>query len=122
MAGAGFAAGVIATSLRLGALLIGLSAIGMEIGWSFQLQSPGVILVLLVLTGAIALNLAGLFELQMPPFAARGSQTGGFLGAFSTRAPAAFIAFDRKCVVQGTSVSLRVDLGGRGVHKKKKTR
>src|SRR3546814_16363036 len=49
MEGAGYAAGVIATSLLLGALLIGLRAIGMEIGWSFQLQSPGVILVLLVL-------------------------------------------------------------------------
>src|SRR3546814_19221819 len=36
--GAGYAAGVIATSLFLGALLIGLRAIGMEIGWSFQLQ------------------------------------------------------------------------------------
>ena len=90
--GVGYAAGVIATSLLLGALLIGLRAIGMEIGWSFQLQSPGVILVLLVLTGAIALNLAGLFELPMPAFAARGSQTGGFLGAFSTGALAAFIA------------------------------
>src|SRR3546814_283007 len=90
--GAGYAAGVIATSLFLGALLIGLRAIGMEIGWSFQLQSPGVILVLLVLTGAIALNLAGLFELPMPAFAARGSRTGGFLGAFSTGALAAFIA------------------------------
>src|SRR3546814_13935876 len=51
-----------------------------------------VILVLLVLTGAIALNLAGLFELPMPAFAARGSRTGGFLGAFSTGALAAFIA------------------------------
>src|SRR3546814_3797484 len=64
----------------------------MEIGWSFQLQSPGVILVLLILTCAIALNLAGLFELPMPAFAARGSQTSGFLGAFSTGALAAFIA------------------------------
>src|SRR3546814_13021753 len=73
MEGAGYAAGVIATSLLLGALLIGLRAIGMEIGWSFQLQSPGVILVLLVLNGAIALNLAGLFELQMPHFPAPGS-------------------------------------------------
>src|SRR3546814_10667344 len=68
MEGAGYAAGVIATSLLLGAFLIGLRAIGMEIGWSFQLQYPGVILVLLVLTGAIALNLAGLFELPMPAF------------------------------------------------------
>ncbi len=92
MEGAGYAAGVIATSLLLGALLIGLRSIGMEIGWSFQLQSPGIILVLLVLTGAIALNLAGLFELPMPAFAARGSQTGGFVGAFSTGALAAFIA------------------------------
>src|SRR3546814_19013974 len=56
MEGAGYAAGVIATSLLLCALLIGLRAIGMEIGWFFQLQFPGVILVLSVLTGALPLQ------------------------------------------------------------------
>src|SRR3546814_12864350 len=68
MEGAGYAAGVIATSLLLGALLIGLRAIVLEIGWSFQLQPPVLILVLPVLTGAIALNLPALFAFPLPPF------------------------------------------------------
>lgn len=90
--GLGYAGGAIFTALLLGGLLIGLRAIGMEIGWSFQLQSPGVILVLLVLTGTIALNLAGLFELPLPAFAARGGHSGGWIGGFSTGALAAVIA------------------------------
>lgn len=90
--GIGYAGGAIVTALLLGSLLIGLRAIGMEIGWSFQLQSPGVILVLLILTGAIALNLAGLFELAIPSFASPGGRRGGLLGGFSTGALAAFIA------------------------------
>lgn len=89
--GLGYAAGTVAAALILGGLLIGLRAVGMEIGWSFQLQSPGVILVLLLLTGTIALNLAGLFELPMPAFAARGSSRGGWIGGFSTGALAAII-------------------------------
>ncbi len=90
--GLGYAGGAIASALALGGLLIGLRALGMEIGWSFQLQSPGVILMLLVLTGAIALNLAGLFELPLPAFAARGGHNGGWFGSFSTGALAAVIA------------------------------
>lgn len=90
--GMGYAGGAIFTALLLGGLLIGLRALGMEIGWSFQLQSPGVILVLLVLTGTIALNLAGLFELPLPAFAARSGRSGGWIGGFSTGALAAVIA------------------------------
>ena len=90
--GLGYALGAIFTALLLGGLLIGLRAIGMEIGWSFQLQSPGVILVLLVLTGTIALNLAGLFELPIPAFASRGGHSGGWIGGFSTGSLAAVIA------------------------------
>lgn len=90
--GLGYAGGAIFSALLLGGLLIGLRALGMEIGWSFQLQSPGVILVLLVFTGTIALNLTGLFELPMPAFSARGGHSGGWIGGFSTGALAAIIA------------------------------
>lgn len=90
--GLGYAGGAIFSALLLGGLLIGLRALGMEIGWSFQLQSPGVILVLLVLTGTIALNLAGLFEFPLPAFVARGGHSGGWIGGFSTGALAAVIA------------------------------
>ena len=90
--GLSYAGGAIFTATLLGGVLIGLRALGMEIGWSFQLQSPGVILVLLVLTGAIAFNLAGLFDLPVPAFPSRSGRSGGWIGGFSTGSLAAVIA------------------------------
>jgi thiol:disulfide interchange protein/DsbC/DsbD-like thiol-disulfide interchange protein len=87
-----YAAGVISICLALGALLLVLRAGGMAVGWAFQLQDPRVILFLLLLVTAIALNLAGLFEL---PSWSRGgglATRSGAAGAFWTGALAAFVA------------------------------
>jgi thiol:disulfide interchange protein len=83
-----YAAGVILVCLALGGTLLAVRAAGSSAGWAFQLQDPRVIGVLLLLVGAIALNLAGLFELPTPAFAGRG----GASGAFMTGALAAFVA------------------------------
>jgi DsbC/DsbD-like thiol-disulfide interchange protein/cytochrome c biogenesis protein CcdA len=83
-----YTAGVVLVCLALGGVLLALRAGGATLGWAFQLQHPGVILALLLLTAGIALNLAGLFELPMPRFATRG----GGAGAFATGALAAFVA------------------------------
>jgi len=87
-----YAAGVIATCLALGALLLALRSGGAAVGWAFQLQDPRVILLLLLLITAIALGLAGLFRL--PAFAGGEALThkGGARGAFFTGALAAFVA------------------------------
>ena len=87
-----YGAGVVLTCLALGGLLLALRSGGAAVGWAFQLQDPRVILLLLLLVTAIALNLAGLF--QLPALAggdglARG---GGARGAFFTGALAAFVA------------------------------
>jgi len=84
--------GVIATCLALGALLLILRASGEMVGWAFQLQDPKVILFLLLLVTAIALNLAGLFHLPMLAGGGRLAGKDGALGAFFTGALAAFIA------------------------------
>jgi DsbC/DsbD-like thiol-disulfide interchange protein/cytochrome c biogenesis protein CcdA len=84
-----YAAGVIATCLALGALLLALRAGGAAVGWAFQLQEPRFVLVLLLLTTGIALNLAGLFRL--PGLSVERSGNGA-AGAFGTGALAAFIA------------------------------
>lgn len=89
--GLAYTAGVVLVCAALGAMLLGLRAAGATVGWAFQLQDPRVILVLLLLVSAIALNLAGLFELPTPQFAARATG-GGTKGAFATGALAAFIA------------------------------
>jgi thiol:disulfide interchange protein len=60
--GLAYTAGVVLSFVALAALLIALRAGGEQIGWGFQLQSPGFVAALAVLFTMIALNLAGLFE------------------------------------------------------------
>ncbi len=83
-----YTAGVVLVCLALGGVLLALRAGGASAGWAFQLQDPRVVGVLLILVAAIALNLAGLFELPTPRFAS----AGGIGGAFMTGALAAFVA------------------------------
>ncbi|HEV2816508.1 MAG TPA: thioredoxin family protein [Allosphingosinicella sp.] len=87
-----YAAGVIATCLALGGLLLALRAGGAAVGWAFQLQDPRVILILLLLVSAIALGLAGLFQLPAIGAGDRFARAGGMRGAFFTGALAAFVA------------------------------
>jgi thiol:disulfide interchange protein len=60
--GLAYTAGVVLSFVALAGLLIALRAGGEQIGWGFQLQSPGFVAALAVLFTMIALNLAGLFE------------------------------------------------------------
>ena len=87
-----YTAGVVLVCVGLGVILLALRAGGQSAGWAFQLQDPRIILVLLLLVTAIALNLAGLFHL--PAFAAGDdlARQGGARGAFFTGALAAFVA------------------------------
>ena len=87
-----YGAGVISICLALGGLLLVLRAGGAMVGWAFQLQDPRVILLLLLLVTAIALNLAGLFRLPMLTGGGKLAARGGMAGAFFTGALAAFIA------------------------------
>jgi len=85
---AAYAAGAIIACLALGALLLAVRSGGAAVGWAFQLQDPRVILLLLLLVTAIALNLAGLFDLPSLGGRLAGSRTG----AFWTGALAGFVA------------------------------
>ncbi len=84
-----YTAGAVAVCLALGAAILGLRAGGSAVGWAFQLQDPRVVMLLLLLTVAISLNLAGVFEVPVPGFVNR---TGSAGGAFVTGALAAFVA------------------------------
>jgi thiol:disulfide interchange protein/DsbC/DsbD-like thiol-disulfide interchange protein len=57
-----YALGVVATFVGLAALLLALRAAGEQLGWGFQLQSPGMVTALAVLFFVLALNLSGVFE------------------------------------------------------------
>jgi len=60
--GLAYTAGVVLSFLALGGLMLALRAGGEQLGWGFQLQSPGVIAALAVLFTLIGLNLVGLLE------------------------------------------------------------
>ncbi|MDN5514466.1 MAG: thioredoxin family protein [Pseudomonas sp.] len=87
-----YTGGVVVVCVLLGALLLALRAGGSQLGWAFQLQDPRVILVLLLLTTAIALNLAGLFELASVDMGDGLVRREGSAGALWTGALAAFVA------------------------------
>ncbi len=57
--GLAYTAGVVVSFLALGGLLLALRAGGEQLGWGFQLQTPGVVAALALLFTLIALNLAG---------------------------------------------------------------
>jgi thiol:disulfide interchange protein len=62
IAGLAYTAGVVASFVALGALMLALRSAGEQLGWGFQLQSPLVVATLAALFTLIGLNLAGLFE------------------------------------------------------------
>jgi DsbC/DsbD-like thiol-disulfide interchange protein/cytochrome c biogenesis protein CcdA len=89
-----YTAGTILVCAALGGLVLALRAAGSQVGWAFQLQDPLVIALLLLLVTAIALNLAGLFEISLGTGNLGQSMTArdDSLGSFATGALAAFIA------------------------------
>lgn len=61
--GSAYAIGVIASFLVLAGALLFIRSLGQQIGWGFQLQSPGFVAVLTILIFLFALNLMGVFEI-----------------------------------------------------------
>ena len=58
-----YTAGVVGSFLLLAAVLFALKALGEGIGWGFQLQSPGFVVVLGMLLFVFGLNMLGVFEI-----------------------------------------------------------
>jgi len=89
-----YTGGVMAITTALGAAILLLRAGGAAVGWGVQLQDPRVILALFLLMTAIALNLAGLFEIEAGAggMGDRLARAPGAKGAFFTGALAAFVA------------------------------
>ena len=90
--GTAYFAGSVITTTTLGGILIAARALGHDLGWSFQLQDPRIILLLMLLSLAVALNLAGLFELRGPAISSGWLDRVGGSRPFGTGALAALIA------------------------------
>jgi thiol:disulfide interchange protein DsbD len=71
-----YSAGVLVSFWLLAAALIALRALGNQLGWGFQLQSPVAVALLAALFLVLALNLSGLFEFR---FSFAGGPSGHFL-------------------------------------------
>lgn len=81
-----FLAGVMASFLALGVVLIALKSAGQAVGWGFQLQEPALIAALALLFFGIGLNLAGVFEFGggLQNVGGGLAAKGGDVGAFAT--------------------------------------
>lgn len=89
-----FAAGVLVSFWLLLTLLLLLRAGGSQVGWGFQLQSPGFVIAMVVLMFLVGMNLLGLFEVgNSVARLAGGRPTGGGLaGSFGTGVLATAVA------------------------------
>lgn len=92
--GLAFLLGVVFTMLALVAVLLLARAGGASVGWGFQLQSPLVIALLILVMLASALNLFGLFEigLSLQRAGEVGGDRGGLVGSALTGALAIVVA------------------------------
>jgi thiol:disulfide interchange protein DsbD len=110
--GLAYTAGVVLSFLALGGLLLGLRAAGEQLGWGFQLQSPGVVAALAVLFTLIGLNLAGLFEFgSVLPSAVSSLQAKNpTADAFLTGVLATAIASPCTAPFMGASLGLAIGL------------
>src|SRR5690625_2787027 len=79
-----FTAGVLLSFWILAGILIALRAGGSELGWGFQLQSPGFVLALTAILLVFGLNMSGVFELGFGAVGVGSNLTGksGMTGSF----------------------------------------
>jgi thiol:disulfide interchange protein DsbD len=111
--GVAFAAGVVLAFAALGIALAALRAAGDELGWGFQLQSPGVVTSLAILFFVRALNLSGVFEFGslVPSRVASWSHANRHVNAFASGVLAVAIA--SPCTAPFMGAALGYALGER---------
>ncbi|WP_328592043.1 protein-disulfide reductase DsbD family protein [Tepidimonas charontis] len=112
LGGLAYTAGVVASFLALGGLLLGLRTAGEAVGWGFQLQNPIVVAALASLFVIIGLNLAGVFTFgQLAPAGLAGLQLRHPLAdAFLTGVLATAVASPCTAPFMGASLGLAVTL------------
>jgi thiol:disulfide interchange protein DsbD len=98
--------GIVVSFWVIVAALLILRAGGRELGWGFQLQSPGFVAVLASLMFFLALSLAGQFELGLSLTSAGGNlaQKQGFAGSFFTGVLATVVATPCMAPLMGAAV------------------
>lgn len=124
--GVAFTGGVLASFITLAAIILSLKTIGQEIGWGFQFQYPGFVIVIAALIFAMGLSLAGLFEitLAVPKKGVSLTQQEGLGGAFfygvlatilATPCTAPFMGVTIGFAFTGTAVTIFSIFGAMGL-------
>ena len=92
--GISYAAGVLSSFAIIGGSLTALRAVGAEIGWGFQLQSPIFVTLMIYLLFAVGLNLSGVFSVggRMAGVGNTVAQREGYGGSFFTGVLATLVA------------------------------
>ena len=93
--GIAYAAGVLTSFAAIAIVLIGLRALGAEIGWGFQLQSPLFVTVMVYVLFTVGLNLSGAFAVgdRIAGLGGRLAERAGHAGSsFATGALATLVA------------------------------
>lgn len=105
--GVAFTAGVLLSFWILAGLLIALESAGNHLGWGFQMQSPGFVLVLTFLFFLLGLNLFGVFELGTSLVGLdvkASSHLGGVASSFANGALATLAATPCTAPFMGSAV------------------
>jgi len=107
-----FAAGVIASFVLMGVLLLALRGAGQSLGWGFQLQSPDMAAALAVLFLLVGLNLFEAFELRLvlPHRVAQFQSKHPSVEALASGALAVVIATPCTAPFMGASLGLAITL------------
>ena len=98
--------GILVSFWAIVAALLTLRATGKELGWGFQLQSPGFVAVLAALLFFLALSLAGQFEIGLSLTSAGGDLANkqGLTGSFFTGVLATVVATPCMAPLMGAAV------------------
>ena len=112
LAGVAYTVGVVASFVALGGLMLALRAAGEQLGWGFQLQSPGVVAALAVLFTLMGLNLAGLFQFGavLPTWVASMEARHPVANSFLSGILAVAIASPCTAPFMGASLGLAIGL------------
>ncbi len=107
-----FTIGVLVSFWILAGLFLILRAAGQEIGWGFQLQTPGFVAVLASVLFLFGLNLSGVFEIGESLTGAGGElQTkSGFTGSFFSGVLATVVATPCTAPFMGSALGIIVTL------------
>ena len=112
-----YTAGVLATFLLVGAVLLGLRASGDAAGWGFQFQSPAFVAGIAWVLFGVGLNLSGVYEVALGAAGAGQSlaSRGGHAGSFFTGLLAVLVATPCTAPFMGVAISAALAAGSAGL-------